>query len=105
MAHNLLNTKVPDYLLRNIQPNVFKIKIMQNWLMRVGIFEPDARKWSKIGYIIFVSLLYDNLNDFLSGVFPPSAKMKSKYNYSNGLLTPYFHLKRLLNIIFKRSKV
>lgn len=105
MAHNLLGTKVPDYLLRNIQPNIFKIKIMQNWLMRVGIFEPDAHKWTRVGYIIFVSLLYDNLNDFLSGVFPPSAKMKSTYNYSNGLFTPYFHLKRLINVIFKRSKV
>ncbi len=105
MAHDLLGTKVPDYLLRNIQPYKYKIKLMQYWLMRVGIFEPDAHKWSKIGYIIFVSLLYDDLNDFLSGVFPPSAKMKIAYKYSNGLFTPYFHLKRLMNIIFKRSNV
>ena len=105
MAKNLLGTPVPNDVLKNIRPNVLKIKIMQIWLMRVGIFEPDAHKWSKVGYIIFVSLLYDTWNDFLSGIFPPSVDMKSQYGYSSGLVSPYYYGKRLLNMVFKRAKV
>jgi len=105
MAVNLLGTNIPNETLKNIQPNKLKIKIMQKWLMRVGIFEPDGHKWSKIGYIIFVSLLYDTWRDFLSGIFPSSTHMKSQYGYSNGLLTPYYHVKRLLNLIFKRANL
>jgi len=105
MAKDLLGTAVPKDVLDNIRPNVLKIKIMQTWLMKVGIFEPDAHKWSKIGYIVFVSLLYDSLNDLLSGIFPSSVDMKTQYGYSSGLLTPYYYGKRLLNMGFKRAKV
>ena len=105
MAHDLLGTDVPGDVLERIMPNVLKIKIMQIWLTRVGIFEPDAHKWTKVGYIVFVSLLYDTWSDFFSGVFPSSADMKSQYGYSNGLLTPYYHGKRLLNMMRKRAAV
>ena len=105
MAHDLLGTNVPVDVLKSIRPNALKIKIMQAWLMRVGIFEPDAHKWTKIGYIIFVSLLYDTWRDFFSGIFPSSVDMKSQYGYSSGFLTPYYYGKRLLNMVFKRAKV
>ena len=105
MARELLGTNIPSEVLNNIQPNKFKIQIMQKWLMKVGIFEPDAHKWTKVGYIIFVSLLYDTWHDFLSGVFPSSAQMKSQYSYSSGYMTPYYHVKRLLNLIFKRANL
>ena len=104
MAKDLIGTPIPSNILENIRPNVLKIKIMQLWLMKVGIFEPDGHKWNKIGYIIFVSLLYDTWNDFFSGIFPSSIDMKSQYGYKNGLLTPYYYGKRLLNMIFKRAK-
>jgi len=105
MAHALLGTNVPSDVLKNIRPNAVKIKIMQAWLLRVGIFEPDAHKWTKIGYIVFVSLLYDTWRDFFSGIFPSSDDMKSQYGYSSSFLTPYFYGKRLLNMICKRAKV
>lgn len=105
MAHDLLGTNVPSHVLGSIKPNALKIKIIQTWLMRVGIFEPDAHKWTKVGYIVFVSLLYDTWRDFFSGIFPSSVDMKSQYGYSNALLTPYYYGKRLLNMIFKRAKV
>ena len=78
---------------------------MLKWLKKVGVFYPNSHKWNKIGYILFVSLLYDTWNDFFSGVFPSSLEMKSQFNYSNSLLTPYYHLKRLINIMFRRNEV
>ena len=104
MAKNLIGTPIPEDILKVIKPNGLKIKVMQLWLIKVGIFEPDAHKWNKIGYIIFVSLLYDSWKDFFLGIFPSSIDMKSQYGYKNNLLTPYYYGKRLLNMIFKRAK-
>lgn len=105
MAHDLLGTNIPDDVLKSIRPNALKIKIMQIWLTKVGIFKPNEHKWSKIGYIVFVSLLFDTWRDFFFGLFPSSIDMKSQYGYSSGYLTPYYYGKRMINMIFKRTKV
>lgn len=103
MARTLLGTSVPDNVLSTLKPNTFKVKIMNMWLERVGIFEPDAPKWSKVGFIIFVCLLFDDLTDFFRGVFPSTRRMKENYNFNNPLLLPYYHGKRLLNLLIKRT--
>ena len=104
MAKKLLGTDIPEKVLADLKPNQFKIKLMNNWLEKVGIFEPDAPKWSKLGYIIFVSLLYDDFKDFFSGIFPPSKQMKSDNEFSNSLLLPYYHGKRIFNLLVRRAK-
>lgn len=104
MAKTLLGTEIPETVLNALKPNKFKIKIMNSWLEKVGIFEPDAPKWSTLGYIIFVSLLYDDFNDFFSGIFPSSKQMKQDFEFSNSLLLPYYHGKRIMNLLFKRVK-
>ena len=103
MARALLGTRIPDGVLNALKPNVLKVKLMNVWLEKVGIFEPDAPKWSKLGYIIFVSLLYDDFSDFFSGIFPPTSQMKEDYDFANSLLLPYYHSKRILNLLLKRA--
>ncbi len=103
MAKTLLGTPVPDDLLKRIQPNVFKVKIMQCWLEKVGIFEPETPKWSKFGYIVFVSMLYDSFGSFFSGVFPDSRYIKEQYQFSNNLLLPFYHAKRIAALLTKRT--
>jgi hypothetical protein len=102
MAKTLLGTPVPDEVLGKLQPGRLKIWVMQAWLERVGIFEPDAPKWSKPGYIVFVSLLYDSFGDFISGVFPDSDEMKEQYEFSSSFLLPFYHLKRISALLLKR---
>jgi hypothetical protein len=103
MSKTLLGTPVPDDVLLQLKPSSLKIKFMQAWLEKVGIFEPDAHKWSKPGYIIFVSLLYDTWGDFFAGVFPNSVEMKASYGFSNDLLLPYYHIKRITGLLLKRA--
>ncbi len=103
MAKTLLGTPVPDEVLIKIQPNMFKVKIMQGWLEKVGIFEPDAPKWSKLGYIIFVSMLYDTFGDFFAGVLPDSRNMKEQYAFSSNFLLPFYHAKRIAQLLLKRA--
>lgn len=102
MARTLIGTRIPDDVLIALKPNKLKVKLINIWLEKIGIFEPDTPKWSKLGYIIFVSLLYDDFGDFLSGVFPPTRQMKENYEFSNSLLLPYYHSKRILNLLIKR---
>ncbi|MDB2676664.1 nucleotidyltransferase family protein [Amylibacter sp.] len=103
MARTLLGTKVPEDVLSALKPNNLKIKLINHWLEKVGIFEPDAPKWSKPGFIIFVSLLYDDIADLLDGIFPSSKQMKEDHDFSSSLLLPYYHGKRILNLLTKRT--
>ena len=105
LAKTLLGSPVPDDVLNKIQPNALKVKIMQSWLEKVGVFEPDAPKWSKPGYIIFVSMLYDTFDDFFAGVFPGAEKMKQQYKFSNNLLLPFYHVKRIASLLLKRANI
>lgn len=103
MAKNLLGTDVPAHVLEDLKPSDWKVSLMTRWLEKVGLFEPDSPKWSKVGYIIFVSLLYDEFGDFISGVFPSSNDMKAQYSFSSSWLLPFYHSKRLVHLLLRRG--
>lgn len=102
MAKTLLGTEIPDRVMESLRPNRLKVKIMNVWLERVGIFEPEAPKWGKLGYIFFVSLLFDRFSDFFDGVLPPKQQMKEQYGFSSSLLLPFYHSKRIVDLLIKR---
>lgn len=102
-AKTLLNTKIPNNILKKLSPNLFKRTILLLWIKKVGLFEPDSKKWGKIGYIIFVSLLYDSISSFKKALFP---KIKS----SDGAIIIWwkafpYHFKRIYDLLFRRSLV
>ncbi len=102
MAQSLLGTTIPPHVLDTLKPPEWKVRLMVSWLQRVGIFEPDGKKWGKLGYIAFVSLLYDDSKEFVGGVIPNTATMKQHYHFQSSWLLPYFHTKRLSNLLLKR---
>ena len=105
MAKSLLGTPVPAEVLDKIRPSFWKVAIMNKWLDKVGIFEPDARKWTKPGYIVFVSLLYDDFSDFLTGVIPSSSHIKEHYGVTSNFALPYYYGLRIIHLLSKRNKV
>lgn len=94
LAKELLDTPIPSDVLNELRPPEWKRKLMLAWLQKVGLFEPDEKKWSKPGYICFVSLLYDQPSDFLKGLFPPPPQ-----DSGNPLL---WQLNRLKNLLLHR---
>jgi len=104
-AHELLDTPIPDVVLKKFAPAKWKIRLLSIWLQNVGLFDPDGPKWSRLGYIIFVSLLYDDLNGLLMSIFPKPDTIDRHYRIDSrfGLLT--FYIKRLGNILFRRTLV
>lgn len=105
MARSLLGTAVPERVLTEIAPPRWRRRLIACWLDRVGIFNPDDRKWSQTGYILFVALLYDRPHELWRSVFPSLATMKSRYDKVTLLNVPYFHVKRLASLVLKRTGI
>lgn len=102
MAQSLLHTEIPDFVLDSLRPASWKVELMTGWIEKVGVFEPDQKKWGKLGYMVFVSLLYDQPADFARGVLPDSDDMKDQYQFSSSWKLPYYHSKRLANLVLRR---
>ena len=102
MAVDLLDTPVPDSVLEEIKPGLVKGYIMQAWIEKVGVFYPDQPKWGRVGFVLFVSLLFDSVGGFLRGVFPSREVLMDQYNFQNPMLLPFYHIKRIVNLLFKR---
>ena len=98
----IFGTPIPDEVLRRIRPTHWKERLILGWLQRAGIFNPDEQKFSSLGYIAFTSLLYDDLSGLRRALFPDSEWMHERYGFSNKLLLPYYHVRRMANLAFKR---
>ena len=101
-AHDLLGTPIPEKVLKALKPAGWKVRLLSRWLQKVGLFNPDGKKWGRLGYIIFVSLLYDDFGGWLGNVFPPKDWMMKRYNETRGYMLPVLHAKRLGNLVFQR---
>ena len=104
-AHDLLDTPIPSDLIDRIRPNAWKQRLMIRSLKKVGLFEPEAKKWRRLGYIIFVSLLYDDVKGFIKGVFPSVTSINDYYSNRNKLLIPVLYLRRITRLIFQHTLV
>jgi len=102
-ARELMGTPIPLEVLERIKPSIWKVRLMSAWLQRVGLFDPDGKKWGRAGYIIFVSLLYDDVKGFLRGIFPSAESMKEKYGVSNALMLLPYYIKRLVGLVTRRT--
>lgn len=105
MARDLLRTPIPDEVILSIAPGKWKQYLMIRWLRKVGLFDPDGIKWGRLGYILFVSLLYDDISNFIKGVFPnPDVIRQSKEQVGYSFL-PFIYLKRILSLVMNRTLV
>lgn len=105
MAASLLGTNIPQSVRTEIRPAGWKVRLIERWLDKVGIFNPDDRKWSNLGYIFFVALLYDRPRDLLSGVFPPMSEMQTRYDGVTRLSLPLYHVRRIFALVLRRTGI
>ena len=103
LAKELLDTPIPHHVLQLLSPSKWKTIIIINWLQRVGLFDPDGRKWGRFSYIVFVSLLYDSFSDFLLSIFPSTTSSHNKVNFLrvfvfHCLKSKIFYLKETLSL-------
>lgn len=102
IPHELFGTPIPEQVLTALRPPAWKERLISRWLDRVGLFNPHEQKFSKPGYIIFNSLLYDDFRGLLRGLFPSGTWMRERYGFRSNLLLPYYHGRRLLDLALRR---
>ena len=98
----LFGTPVPDEALMSLKPPEWKRKLLAHLINKAGLFNPHERKFSKLGYILFTALLYDDLDGLWRGIFPARSWMKARYGFRHDWLLPYYHGRRLLNLARRR---
>ena len=105
LAKSLIDTPIPSKVLEAITPNRLKVLIMKKWLEKVSLFDPDGKKWGKLGYIIFVSLMYDDFTGLLKGLFPSPQEMRKKYSTNSNKSLLFLYLSRLIDLVKNRLLV
>ncbi len=101
---SLLATPIPREVMDRLNHAPAKHRLMLRWLARVGLFGPEARKWSKLGYIGFNLLLYDTWGGVVRAVFPESDWMVKRYGIRYRLTLPLWYLVRAFQLLFKRAR-
>jgi hypothetical protein len=100
----LFGTPIPDRVLAQLRPPAWKERLLSRWLQKAGLFNPDERKFSRVGYILFTSLLYDDIGGLWRAVFPAREWMHAHYGFDARWQLPYYHARRLLDLAFRRLR-
>lgn len=103
IPRELFGTRIPQQVLKQLAPSQWREKLMTKWLNRVGLFNPLEKKFGDAGYILFTSLLYDDVSGFLRGVLPDRAFMHNRYGFQNAALLPYYYVRRLVDLVVRRG--
>lgn len=98
----LFETPIPEEVLARLKPAAWKERLISRWLQRAGLFNPDEQKFSRVGYILFTALLYDDLGGLWRGIFPDRSWMRERYDFHSNLLLPYYHFRRLADLMLHR---
>ena len=103
LAVKLLGTPVPSWVLSQLAPSQLKVRLVLVWLEHVGIFYPDDKKWGRLSFVLFVSLLFDTPRQLIEGLFPSLAQLQKRYGYQSVLLTPYYFSRYIVDLLLKRT--
>ncbi|QYM77510.1 nucleotidyltransferase family protein [Horticoccus luteus] len=100
----LLGTPVPCDVLERLNFAPRKHRIMLRWLEKVGWFNPNQKKWGKLGYIVFNFLLYDDVSGVVRAVFPDQTWMQERYGITSRWSLPWCYARRIADLLLKRAK-
>jgi hypothetical protein len=103
IPYSIFDTPIPVFVLKELEPSLLKNFIITRWIRRAGLFNPDEKKFSKVGYIAFNSLLYDDFKGLAKGILPDGGWLKERYGFDSNLLVPFYHLKRLCDLALRRA--
>ena len=99
----LFKTPIPDEVIECLKPSQWKVNVITRWLQKVSLFNPDEKKFSRIGYIIFTALLYDDLKGLWRSIFPGREWIMDRYSGKENRSLVGLYLKRLIDLTFRRT--
>lgn len=99
---DLFQTPIPDQVMAQLRPPNWKEQAITRMLNKAGLFNPNEKKFTRLEYILFNSLLYDDFTGLWRGIFPDKRWMQERYEFHHGWQLPYYHLKRIASLLFRR---
>ena len=104
-SKKLLETPIPSEYLEKLKPNFLKDYIIKKIIYKAGIYNQEEKKFLKSTYILFNILLYDSSYEVFKAVFPNYKSMAIQYDIKSRLLLPFFYIKRIQDLLFKRASL
>jgi hypothetical protein len=96
LAKSLLNTKVPETILKDIKSSAtIRLFLIIKILNNVGYFHPQSSKFSNFSYIIFTCLHFESLIQLINSIIASIGKTGEK-----GVLD---RLGNVYSLVFKRN--
>ena len=102
IPHDIFGSPIPKSVLQRLQPARWKTKLMTAWLRRVGLLNPDEKKFGRMGYVCFTALLYDDLSGLVRALVPDPAWLKARYGFTSSWLLPLYYARRMFDLAFRR---
>jgi len=98
----LFKTPIPEEVLQHLKPPSWKMKVILRWLHKISLFNPNGKKFTRMEYIIFNALIYDDLTGLWHGIFPDEKWMMERYGTEAGQRLISLYLRRIMDLTFKR---
>ena len=95
----ILNTPIPDYVLKELKPDQLRERIILEWINKIGLMSPNNKKFTKYEYVFFQSMLYDSFGGFLRVIFPGKEWIKEKYGIKSDFLVPVAIIRRMWDLL------
>ncbi len=99
----IFSTPIPPTVLRDLAPAATKKSMIASWIRQAGLLHPQQQKFSRIRYIAFNMMLFDDLNGVARGIFPSPAWMLSRYERKSAWELPLLYLRRIFDLVFRRA--
>jgi hypothetical protein len=105
IAKKLFKTPIPEACLQELKPNKIKNWYITTALKKAQLLHPTSRKFTRIQFVVFQFMLYDNLWDIYKVIIPYTKWLKEKYNFKIPVFIPWFMFIRILDLIgIRKSK-
>jgi len=75
----VFQTPIPEEVLDQLRPPAWKRGVVRMFFRKAHLFDPNKRKFSRLGFIGFTAFLYDDMRGLWRGMFPSRSWMRQRY--------------------------
>jgi hypothetical protein len=102
IPRQICGTPIPPDVCEQLAPPKPQQRQLSRLLRRGGLFHPKESKFSRLEYIVFTSLLYDDVRSWCRAVLPQRQWMRQQYGEHTRWQLPWLHLRRIADLLFRR---
>ena len=102
IPRQICGTPIPSEVCERLAPPKLQRRQIARLMRRAGLFHPNESKFSRLEYIVFTSLLYDDLRSWRRAILPRRQWMRERYGEHATWQLPWLHVRRIADLLFRR---